>query len=141
MPWHVYTTGAATRGNGIIGQDVTEQVKTIKSVPLSIPFKKRLIVSGEGIITDENLKKYNEKTNEPLKNARNAVSGAIRNLDPKETAKRSLDFICYNVLLAQDINFETQIQMNNFIKENKFLTEPYQKLCYDYLDIVKGRLE
>ena len=127
---------AATRGNGIIGEDVTEQVKTIKSVPLSIPFKKRLIVSGEGIITDENLKKYNEKTNEPLKNARNAVSGAIRNLDPKETAKRSLDFICYNVLLAQDINFETQIQMNNFIKENKFLTEPYQKLCYDYLDIV-----
>ena len=127
---------ATTRGNGTIGEDVTEQVKTIKSVPLSIPFKKRLIVSGEGMITDENLKKYNEKTSEPLKNARNAVSGAIRNLDPKETAKRNLDFFCYNVLLAEDKEFKTQLEMNQFIKENKFLCEPYQKLCTKTEEII-----
>lgn len=117
---------ATTRGNGIVGEDVTEQVKTIKSVPLSIPFMGELIVSGEGMITNANLEKYNKTTNEPLKNARNAVSGAIRNLDPKETAKRNLDFFCYNVLYAQGINFNTQMEMNEFIKNNNFLGEPYQ---------------
>ena len=127
---------ATTRGNGTIGEDVTNQVKTIKSVPLSIPFKNRLIVSGEGMITDENLKKYNAKSNEPLKNARNAVSGAIRNLDPKETAKRNLDFFCYNVLLAEGKTFKTQIEMNEFIAENKFLSEPYQKLCNGVDEII-----
>ena len=120
---------ATTRGNGIIGEDVTEQVRTIKSLPLKIEFKGNLIVSGEGMITLKNLEKYNQTTNEPLKNARNAVSGAIRNLDPKETAKRNLDFFCYNVLYAEDKEFKTQVEMNEFIKQNNFLCEPYQKLC------------
>ena len=119
---------ATTRGNGIVGEDVTEQVRTIKSVPLEIPFKGELLVSGEGMITDKNLEIYNKSTNEPLKNARNAVSGAIRNLDPKETAKRNLDFFCYNVLYAENIKFKTQMEMNKFIKDNMFLSEPYQKL-------------
>ena len=126
---------ATTRGNGIIGEDVTSQVKTIKSVPLSIPFKGRLIVSGEGMITDKNLKLYNSASNEPLKNARNAVSGAIRNLDPKETAKRNLDFFCYNVVFVEGVNFKTQVEMNEFIKENKFLAEPYSKLCFSSEEI------
>lgn len=127
---------ATTRGNGTIGEDVTQQVKTIKSVPLSIPFLGRLIVSGEGMITDENLKKYNKNSAEPLKNARNAVSGAIRNLDPKETAKRNLDFFCYSVLLAEGKQFKTQMEMNEFIKQNKFLCEPYQKLCNNAEEII-----
>lgn len=127
---------ATTRGNGTIGEDVTSQVKTIKSVPLKIPFKKNLIVSGEGMILEENLKKYNQTyTLEPLKNARNAVSGAIRNLDPKQTAKRNLDFFCYNVLYAEGINFETQLEMNEFIKQNNFLTEPFVKLCNNAQEI------
>lgn len=119
---------ATTRGNGIVGEDVTEQVKTIKSVPLKIDFKGELIVSGEGMITNENLEKYNKTSNEPLKNARNAVSGSIRNLDPKETAKRNLDFFCYNVIYAENKNFKTQAEMNQFIKDNHFLAEPYQKV-------------
>ena len=120
-----YYESATTRGNGIVGEDVTEQVRTIKSVPLKIPFEGELIVSGEGMITNENLEKYNKTSNEPLKNARNAVSGAIRNLDPKETAKRNLDFFCYNVVFAEGKNFSTQVEMNEFIKENHFLSEPY----------------
>ena len=118
---------ATTRGNGTVGEDVTNQVKTIRSVPLNIEFKGELIVSGEGMITNKNLELYNSTTDEPLKNARNAVSGAIRNLDPKETAKRKLDFFCYNVLYAQGVEFKTQIEMNEFIKNNNFLCEPYQK--------------
>ena len=100
---------AATRGNGSVGEDVTNQVKTIKSVPLTIDFKGELIVQGEGMITLSNLKKFNEKyPNETLKNARNAVSGAIRNLDAKQTAKRNLDWLCYNVCYAQGKTFITQ---------------------------------
>lgn len=123
-----YYQRAVTRGNGLIGEDVTEQVKTIKSVPLKINFEGELIVSGEGIITDENLARYNKTSTEPLKNARNAVSGAIRNLNPKETAKRNADFVCYNVLYAENKTFSTQMEMNEFIKQNNFMTEPYQKL-------------
>ena len=82
-------------GNGVvgeIGEDVTEQVKTIRTVPLTIPYKGLLIIHGEGIIKLSELEKYNKTTDEKLKNARNAVAGAIRNLDPKVTAKRKLDF-------------------------------------------------
>ena len=132
-----YYQNATTRGNGIIGEDVTEQVRTIKSVPLKINFNGELIVSGEGMITNANLEKYNKISNEPLKNARNAVSGAIRNLDPKETAKRNLDFFCYNVLYAENKNFETQEQMNEFIKSNGFLGEPYSKVFDNADDICK----
>lgn len=132
-----YFVSATTRGNGIVGEDVTQQVKTIKSLPLKINFKGKLIVSGEGMITNENLEKYNKTSNEPLKNARNAVSGSIRNLDPKETAKRNLDFFCYNVIFAENKNFETQEEMNAFIKENNFLCEPYQKIFSSAEEICK----
>ena len=117
----------ATRGNGIVGEDVTLQVKTIKSVPLSIPFKGELIVQGEGMITLSNLKKFNQRyPQDALKNARNAVSGAIRNLDPRETAKRNLDWYCYNILYAEGKSFLTQVEMFEFLKQNGFLISPYK---------------
>ena len=111
---------ATTRGNGIVGEDVTAQVKTIKSVPLEIPFKRKLIVQGEGMMTLSNLKKYNQTAEEKLKNARNAVAGAIRNLDPKVTAKRNLDYFCYSILLAEGKKFSSQIEMHQFLIDNNF---------------------
>ena len=108
---------ATTRGNGFVGEDVTLQVKTIKSVPLKIKYSKKVIVQGEGMMTLKNFYKYNETAEEPLKNPRNGVAGAIRNLDPKQTAKRNLDFFCYSVLFCQDLQFETQQQMHDFLKE------------------------
>ncbi len=119
---------ATTRGNGEIGEVVTEQVRTIKSVPLTIPFKGRLIVRGEGMMTMHAFKKYNKTASEPLKNPRNGVAGAIRNLDPKETARRNLDFFCYEILLADGKNFSTQQEMHKFLKENHFLTGDYFKI-------------
>ena len=119
---------ATTRGNGEIGEVVTEQVRTIKSVPLTIPFKGRLIVRGEGMMTMHAFKKYNKTASEPLKNPRNGVAGAIRNLDPKETARRNLDFFCYEILLADGKNFSTQQEMHEFLKENNFLTGDYFKI-------------
>ena len=122
-----FFVSAATRGNGTIGEDVTEQVKTIKSVPLSINFKGELIVQGEGMMTLSNLKKFNEKyPQETLKNARNAVSGAIRNLDAKQTAKRNLDWFCYNVCYAEGLTFRTQVEMFEFLENNHFKVSEYK---------------
>ena len=89
---------AATRGDGVIGEDVTEQVRTINSVPLSIPYTGTVEVQGEGIMRLSALAKYNSDPDVvPLKNARNAAAGAIRNLDPGETAQRRLAGVCHNV--------------------------------------------
>lgn len=119
---------ATTRGNGEIGEDVTEQVRTIKSVPLEIPFKGRLILQGEGMMTNSSFRRYNRTAEEPLKNPRNGVAGAIRNLDPKETAKRQLDYFCYAVLLSEGKTFKTQEEMHEFIKENGFKTGDFFKV-------------
>ncbi len=127
---------ATTRGNGIIGEDVSLQVKTIKSVPLSINFKGRLIVQGEGMMTNKNFNKYNKTAEEKLKNPRNAAAGAIRNLDPKETAKRNLDYFCYSILLCEGQNFVSQQQMHNFLVDNGFKTGNYFKICKNVQQII-----
>lgn len=116
---------ATTRGNGSIGEDVTRQVRTIKSVPLTIPFKGRLLVQGECMMTNSSFYEFNKTAEIPLKNPRNGVAGAVRNLDPKETAKRKLDFFCYDVLLAEDKEFSTQEEMNEFIKGQGFRIESF----------------
>ena len=128
---------AGTRGNGRIGENVSEQVKTIKSVPLSIPFLGKLIIQGEGMITLSNLEKYNKTATEPLKNARNAVAGAIRNLNPKETAKRNLDLFAYSVNYIEGKNFSSQQEVNNFLIKNGFKTANFFKICKSTEKIVK----
>ena len=114
---------AATRGDGVVGETVTEQVKTIKTVPLTIPYKGEIEIQGEGLMRLSSLKKYNEKASVPLKNARNGVAGAIRNLDPKVTAKRNLDFVAYNVGYVSENIFKTQEDVNCFLRQNGFLTD------------------
>ena len=116
---------AVTRGNGLVGEDITAQVKTIRSVPLSIPFKDKVVVNGEGIMLQSELKKYNEKNDDMLKNARNAVAGSIRNLDPKVTAKRKLDFFAYGVPYIENKEFLSQEELYQFLKDNKFLTNDF----------------
>ena len=120
---------ATTRGNGIIGEDVSMQVKTIKSVPLKIDFNGRLIVQGECMMTNKNFALYNKSATEKLKNPRNAAAGAVRNLDPKETAKRKLDYFCYSILLCEGQKFDTQAQMHEFLVKNGFKTGDYFKIC------------
>ena len=141
---------ATTRGNGSIGEDVSLQVKTIKTVPLQIKFKGRLIVQGEGMMTNKSFAQYNKTATEKLKNPRNAVAGAIRNLDVKETAKRNLDFFCYSILLCEGEKFTTQKQMHEFLVENGFQTGNYFKICTDVkeiihcineIDLVKSKLD
>lgn len=119
---------ATTRGNGKIGEDVTLQVKTIRSVPMNIPFKKRLIVQGECMMTNKAFEEYNKTADIPLKNPRNGVAGAVRNLDPKETAKRKLDFFCYDISFVEDYNIKSQKDMHDFIVDQGFLTGDYFKI-------------
>ncbi len=128
---------AGTRGNGKVGEDVTAQAKTIKSIPLSIPFKGKLIVQGEGMITLSNLEKYNKTATEPLKNARNAVAGAIRNLNPKQTAKRKLDLFAYSINYIEDKKFKTQREANQFLIDNGFKTANFFKTFSTAEEIIK----
>ncbi len=127
---------ATTRGNGVIGEDVTAQVKTIRSVPLSIPFKGRLIVKGEGMMTNKAFEEYNKTATEKLKNPRNGVAGAVRNLDPNETAKRKLDFFCYDLLLCEEKEFLSQKELHDFLVSQGFKTGNYFKLCGSLDEVV-----
>ena len=95
---------AETRGNGEIGEDVLLNIKTVKTVPLKIPYKDELIVDGEIICTYDDFQHFSEE----YKNSRNFASGSIRLLDSKECAKRSLTFVVWNVV-------------KGFDKENSFL--------------------
>ena len=111
---------AATRGDGSLGEIITKQVVTIKSVPLSIPYKGRLEVQGEGLMRLSALKKYNETASDSLKNARNAAAGALRNLDPAETARRNLSLFCYSVGYIENAPFDTHAKMLDFLRDNHF---------------------
>ena len=118
---------AATRGNGTVGEEILEQVKTIKSIPLTIPHKGRIEVQGEGLMGLSVLEEYNKTAQEPLKNPRNAAAGALRNLDPKVTAKRKLSAYCYNVGYYEGIEFSTHMEIIEFLKDNRFPVNKYIK--------------
>ena len=121
----------ATRGNGIVGEDITPQIKTVRTVPLTIPFKGKMEVQGECYMKLSVLDEINKTTDEKLKNARNAAAGALRNLDPRITAKRRLDCYCYNVGYIEGKKLETQDEMLGFLRENGFTVSDYLVFCDD----------
>ena len=120
---------ATTRGNGVQGEDVTAQVLTIKSFPLKIGYQGTLEVRGEAVIRLSVLDEYNKTADEPLKNARNAVAGAIRNLDPKITEKRRPDIYFYDVNYRLGGGELSQTDAHEFLKREGFKVFPYFKVC------------
>ena len=120
---------ATTRGNGVEGEDVTAQCLTIKSFPLTINYKGLLEVQGEAIIRLSVLEEYNKTAKEPLKNARNAAAGAIRNLDPAQTAQRKPEILFYNVNYVSEGEFATQTEHYEFLKDNGFKVYPFLRVC------------
>ena len=116
---------AATRGNGEVGEAILPQAMTIRTIPLTIPFTGRMEVQGEGIMRLSELKKYNETSAEPLKNARNAAAGALRNLDPQVTASRHLDAFFYQIGYIEGRSIETQPDMLDFMKTNGLNISPF----------------
>lgn len=125
----------ATRGNGEVGENVTEQVKTIRTIPLSIPYKGLVVVQGEGIMKLSELEKYNKTHEEKLKNARNSAAGAIRNLDPKETKARNLDFFAYNINYIEGKNFSSQEEEHQFLIDNGFMVDPLFKIVHSMQEV------
>jgi len=128
---------AATRGNGEVGEGILPQAQTIRCIPLSIPFKGRMEVQGECIMRLSALEKYNETAAEPLKNARNAAAGALRNLDPKVTASRNLDALFYQIGYIEGMSFATQQEMITFLQENGLPVSPFAKRADSIEDAMK----
>ena len=115
----------ATRGDGQIGEDVTENLKTIRSIPMTIPDAPgRLIVRGEVFMPKsvfEALNAEREEEGKPLfANPRNAAAGSLRQLDPKIAAKRKLDILIFNVQLAEGVEFATHEESLKYLKDRKF---------------------
>ena len=104
-------TEAATRGNGQVGEAILPQVRTIRSIPLSIPYRGKVEIHGEAIMRLSTLRAYNETAKEPLKNARNGAAGALRNLDPAVTASRRLTAFFYQVGYREEGLFADQREM------------------------------
>ena len=111
---------AATRGNGVTGESILPQALTIRSIPLSVPYQGLMEVHGECYMKLSTLEKYNRTAAEPLKNARNAAAGALRQLDPEVTRSRHLDAYFYDVNYIEGRSFRTQDEMMDFLRENQF---------------------
>ena len=136
---------AATRGNGEVGEGILPQVRTIRCVPLTIPYKGLLEVQGECIMRLSTLEEYNRTADEPLKNARNAAAGALRNLDPSITASRKLDAFFYQVGTIEEPPYSDMDGMLAFLRENGFPTSHYEEHADSYdeictrIDAVEGK--
>ena len=131
----------ATRGNGVTGETITAQVRTIRSLPERIPFTGRMEVQGECIMRLSVLEAFNRTADEPLKNARNAAAGALRNLDPAVTAARRLDCFCYNVGYIEGRRFADQREMLAFLEENGFPVSPLVRYCTSEEELLAGIAE
>src|SRR3989339_47633 len=134
----VYEAGlfkrAATRGNGVVGEDVTENVRTIKSLPLKLTEPIDIEVRGEIYMPHKSFKLANEERmnqNEALfANPRNAAAGTIRQLDPKIVAKRQLDLFCYTIVNASSY-VKTQDEALKYLKKLGFKVNPYHEKLED----------
>lgn len=104
---------AATRGNGSVGEEISAQVHTIKSVPRTIKEQSLLEIQGEALMPLSELERYNKENELQLKNARNAAAGALRNLDTNETRKRNLTAYIYNISTT-NLEFDTEEEMLDF---------------------------
>ena len=127
----------ATRGNGATGEGILAQVRTIKSIPLTVDFKGRMEIQGEGLMPLSALEEYNKTALEPLKNARNAAAGALRNLDTKITSERNLIGYFYNIGYIEGKVFEDHMEVLGFLKANKLPVFPYAKKFTKIEDIIE----
>ena len=123
----------ATRGNGQVGEDVSENLKTIRSIPMTLPDKlPRLIVRGEVYMPKkvfEEINRQRELNDEPLlANPRNAAAGSMRQLDPKVAAKRRLDMVVFNLQLAEGKSFASHSETLEYLKSQHFKCIPFKTM-------------
>lgn len=128
---------AATRGTGEVGEEVTGNVKTIKSIPLKIDTNDVFEIHGEAIMTKEAFENYNKDADVPLKNLRNGAAGALRNLNLRETAKRNLSAFFYDIGYNEGTPFKTYMEMMEFIKEKGFPVDDYLVKCNTIEEVIE----
>lgn len=127
---------ATTRGNGVEGEDVTAQALTLHSFPLKIKYRGTLEVRGEAIIRLSVLEQYNAAhPDEPLKNARNAAAGAIRNLNPKVTKARNPEILFYDVNYMSDGMPQSQEEAMEFLRREGFSVFPHLRVCESFDEV------
>jgi len=124
----------ATRGDGNVGEDVTENLKTIRSIPMTLEnAPHRLIVRGEVFMPKKSFEALNARQEEEGKplfaNPRNAAAGSLRQLDPKIAAKRGLDIYIFNVQLVEGAEFSGHSESLDYLKQLKFKVIPHKKLA------------
>ncbi len=132
----------ATRGNGEVGEDITENLKTVKSIPLTLESPVDITVRGEVFIDKEHFKQLNERREEigeaNFVNPRNAAAGSLRQLDPKVAAKRPLDIFVFEILKTEK-SFETHLESLNFLESLGFRV--VERFHYDTIEAVNDFCE
>ncbi|HSQ90478.1 NAD-dependent DNA ligase LigA [Romboutsia sp.] len=131
----------ATRGDGVVGEDISQNLMTIKSIPLKIDEDNEIVVRGEVYISKENFKKVNEQQEEAglqlFANPRNLAAGSLRQLDPKLTAKRPLDIFVFNLEHGENREFKSHSESLEFLKELGFEVSPNYKVCNKIDDVIE----
>jgi DNA ligase (NAD+) len=134
---------AVTRGDGSIGEDITQNVKTIRTVPIVLPkdCKGILEVRGEIVMAKSTLARLNiryQKENKALlANTRNAAAGSVRQLDPKLTAERSLDFFAWDIAQCDSKDFIAHSEEHKYLQELGFKVAPFEGVCGDLQEVEK----
>lgn len=132
----------ATRGNGTVGEDVTENLKTVKTIPMELSEKIDITVRGEVFISKEDFEKMNqereENEEELFANARNAAAGSLRQLDSKITAKRPLDIYIFNVQKIEGKDFNSHFEELEYLDKLGFNVNPVRIPCKNMDEIEKA---
>jgi len=132
----------ATRGNGQVGEDITENLRTIPHIPKVLTEKVDIIVRGEVFISKDGFEKLNEEREileQPLfANARNAAAGSLRQLDSKETAKRPLDIYIFNVQKSDTIEFKSHYESLVYLEKLGFNVNPVKILCNNINEAIEA---
>ena len=132
----------ATRGNGLVGEDVTNNLKTVKTIPMELNENIDITVRGEVFISKEDFEKMNqereENEEELFANARNAAAGSLRQLDSKVTAKRPLDIYIFNVQKIDGMEFNSHFEELEFLAKQGFNVNPVRIPCKDIEEVKKA---
>lgn len=132
----------ATRGNGLVGEDVTENLKTIKTIPKELPEPINIIVRGEVFIGKKEFEKMNEERElneeKTFANARNAAAGSLRQLDTKITKKRPLDIYIFNVQKIEGKEFNSHFEELNYLKKLGFNVNPVLIPCNNIPEAIEA---
>ncbi|MDU3335720.1 NAD-dependent DNA ligase LigA [Paraclostridium bifermentans] len=131
----------ATRGNGVVGEDITENLRTVKTIPLKINDTEEVVVRGEVYISKQNFEKINELQEEQglqlFANPRNLAAGTLRQLDSKLTAKRPLDIFIFNLEYIENTNLKSHSESLEYLKNLGFKVSTDYKVCSNIDEVIE----